>query len=321
MGMTLTHTTMLAAALALLMAGAACSPTIRPTAPAPSSPEQRAQFWVDGSVESRDLFGGPDPSLAAAVDATYTFVGVKEGGFSPGFDVKDAAGLEWSVKLGQEAKPEVVASRLVWAMGYHQFPITYVPRWTLAGGESPGPQSAGRFRPKLPDYRKVDEWSWHENPFVGTQPYRGLLVLMAMLNNSDLKPAQNAIFEVTGEREGPRRLYMVMDLGQSFGATGLIDAPRGDANAFEKHGFIERIEGERVKFVHHGSRAELFDQITPGDLRWMSDRLSRLTDAQWADAFRAAAYHPTESERFIRRMKEKIDQGLRGVPDPPRRAN
>ena len=36
----------------------------------------------------------------------------------PKFDVRDANGTKWRVKLGDEARPEVVASRLLWAVGY-----------------------------------------------------------------------------------------------------------------------------------------------------------------------------------------------------------
>jgi hypothetical protein len=190
-----------------------------------------------------------------------------------------------------------------------------VPRWKTTGERGAESQRAGRFRARLASYQKVEDWSWHENPFVGTRPYKGLLVLMAMLNNSDLKPEQNAIFEVTGARGGRRRVFVIMDLGQSFGATGIHNPPRGDATAFEKHGFIERITADRVDFEHHGLRAELFDQITIDDVQWMCRRLARLTDKQWRDAFRAANYHPTESTRFITRMKAKIAQGLRPMPD------
>ena len=36
----------------------------------------------------------------------------------------------------------------------------------------------------------------------------------------------------------------------------------------------------------------------------------RITDAQWHDAFRAANYADPDAERFIRRLKQKIDDGL-----------
>ncbi len=50
--------------------------------------------------------------------------------------------------------------------------------------------------------------------------------------------------------------------------------------------------------------------IEPGDVQWAARELSRLTDAQWRDAFRAGNYAPPQAERFIRRIKEKIADGL-----------
>jgi len=35
-----------------------------------------------------------------------------------------------------------------------------------------------------------------------------------------------------------------------------------------------------------------------------------LTDEQWRDAFRAGGFPPQTADRFIRRMKQKIDEGL-----------
>ena len=39
---------------------------------------------------------------------------------------------EWSLKLGPEAQSEVVASRLLWAIGFHQ-PPTY---WLMCDGRA-----------------------------------------------------------------------------------------------------------------------------------------------------------------------------------------
>jgi hypothetical protein len=301
-----------------ILTGLACSRSLRATHPGPLPRLPMAEFWIDRPIESRDLFRGPIEGPRPRIDGIYTLIERKTTGFSPGFELKDAAGVLWNVKTGPEAKPEVVASRLVWAMGYHQLATHYVPRWKTAGAKGAEEQSAGRFRARLAAYHKIDDWSWHENPFVGSRPYKGFLVLMAMLNNSDLKPEQNAMFEVSRPRGDRRRVFIVMDLGHTLGATGIQNAPRGDLLAFEKHGFIKRIDGGRVDFEHRGLRAELFDQITTDDLQWMCRRLARLTDKQWQDAFRAAAYHPTESSRFIARMKAKITQGLRVQPDASR---
>jgi CheY-like chemotaxis protein len=225
-----------AVSLAVMLIAAACNRPIRTTHPGPIRSIQMAEFWIDRPIASRDLFRGPSGGPVPKIDAIYTLLKKDDAGFSPGFELKDAAGTLWNVKIGPEAKPEVVASRLVWAMGYHQLPTYYVPRWKTAGERGAESQSAGRFRARLATYRKIEDWSWHENPFVGTRPYKGLLVLMAMLNNSDLKPEQNAMFEVSGPRGAHRRVFVIMDLGHSFGATGIQNSPRGDATAFEKHG-------------------------------------------------------------------------------------
>ena len=45
---------------------------------------------------------------------------------------------------------------------------------------------------------------------------------MAMLNNSDLKAAQNALYNLTQPREGAQRWFVARDLGQSFGETGVL---------------------------------------------------------------------------------------------------
>ena len=52
------------------------------------------------------------------------------------------------------------------------------------------------------------------------------------------------------------------------------------------------------------------DRITPADVRWASHLLSGLTAEQWQDAFRAGGYPPAVSERFIRRLLQKVRDGL-----------
>jgi hypothetical protein len=303
--------------LALAAGTLACSRAIRPTQPNPPNPQQMAEFWVDTPIESRELLYGPGrPGVAPAPNATLLFVKDDTTGFSRKFDVKDEAGNELSVKVGPEAQAEVVSSRLVWALGYHQLPQYAVGRWVMKGGELGGTMPAGRFRRDEPGYDNVGDWSWHENPFVGTQAYKGLLVLMIMLNNSDLKPAQNRIYEVTGAGEQKRRLYVVSDLGLSWGESGINDPKRGDIDAFERQGFIKSINGNKVEFDQKNLRAELFDQITPADLRWIGQRMSRITDKQWRDMFRAAAYDDEALiNRFVTRMKQKINQAVRGQAD------
>lgn len=292
----------------------ACHSLMRPMpAAAPPSKEQMAELWVEPEP-GRDLFWGvggdrlqPDPSV------TYKVLETKRGGFSMGFTVQDPAGKKWSVKLPPEATTEVVASRLLWGVGYHQPPIYYVGRWNAEGAHDPNPQLPGRFRATKPDLHGLSAgpaWSYYRGPFVGTRELNGLLVLMAMLGNSDLKDEQNVLYTLKEPLEGASHWYVARDLGQSFGRTGVLDAPRGDPKVFEETPFIKGMSGPYVRFDWRGRHGVLLDQITPDDVHWICERLQRLTDKQWQDAFRAGGYAPVVAERFIRRFKQKIDEGM-----------
>jgi hypothetical protein len=292
----------------------ACHGLMRPVPPpaAPSAAEM-AELWVEPQP-NRDLFWGvggerlqPDPAL------TYKVIEIKRGGFSTGFTVDDPHGKKWSVKLPPEATTEVVASRLLWGVGYHQPPIYYVGRWTAEGSPDPNPQLPGRFRASKPDLHGLDAgepWSYYRGPFVGTRQLNGLLVLMAMLGNSDLKDEQNVIYKLSEPFEGAAKWYVARDLGQSFGRTGVIDAPRGDPKVFDETPFIKGMAGKYVRFEWRGRHGVLFDTITPDDVHWICGRLQTLTDRQWQDAFRAGGYAPEVAARFIRRFRQKIEEGL-----------
>ena len=46
----------------------------------------------------------------------------------PKFDVRDAQGTKWKVKLGEEARPETTASRFVWAVGFMTDEYYFLPK-------------------------------------------------------------------------------------------------------------------------------------------------------------------------------------------------
>lgn len=293
---------------------AACStPAIKSTLPGQPTDEQMAQLWMEPTTE-RDLFYGVGGKrLAPDPGAKYTVIEIKRGGFSRGYTVTGPGDREWSAKFPPEAGTEVVASRLFWGIGYHQPPIYLLQNWTAEKATSPNPQLPARFREKDPDLHGLDagdSWSYYQNPFVGTRQLNGLLVLQAMLGNSDLKDAQNVIYSLDREHEGARRWYVARDLGQTFGRTGVLDAPRGDVEVFEQTPFIRGVENGRVRLEYRGRHKALFQDIRPADVRWICERLQRLTDEQWQDAFRAGGIEPQAAERFIRRMKQKIAEGL-----------
>lgn len=298
-------------ALPLSLAVMGCSLNERPTV----DPVRMAELWEPPTdLQQRDLVLGvggtrdaPDPN------EVYEFKEQKAVGTQPGYDVKDSKGREWSVKLGAEAKPEVAVSRLVWAVGYHQPSVYYLPRWTLLRDGKKTTQPGSRFR--LDNTKNLGEWSWRKNPFLNTRPLAGLFVLQVMVNNWDIKSQQNAIYEMKDDKTpGPRTQYMVKDLGASLGRSAWpVGGTKADPDAFDDEVFIERVEGNRVHFGFQGSWLEpqLLREITPADVRWISELLSRLTPKQWSDAFRGAGFSDTEANRYIRRLQQKVAEGLK----------
>jgi hypothetical protein len=317
----MTYLSRLSAFVILVVFTAGCgfvTGRIQPTMAAPT-PADIARLWQEpADLATRDVFHGPGgAALLPKPGTTFTFVATDTTGYSPGFDVRDAAGLEWSVKTGPEAQTEVVTSRILWALGYHQPPTYYVSNWTMTGQQA-GPQAAGRFRPKLPDWMNVGEWDWYENDFINSQPFKGLIVANVMLNNWDWKTSNNRIYDVKGQR-----VYLVQDLGASLGKTsypsflawlpmrGLGQGSRNDLEGFEEQGFIDRVEAGRVRFVYRGIHGALLEDITPADVAWAATRMSRLSDTQWRDIFRAAAFPDDQAQRYIAKIRSKIADGLK----------
>jgi hypothetical protein len=94
-----------------------CSRPMRVTMQAPGASAPAASLWEEPrDLEARDLFHGAGGRALSPRDAAYTFVAEDTSGHSPGFDVRDSSGMEWSVKLGAEAQSEVTTSRVLWAI-------------------------------------------------------------------------------------------------------------------------------------------------------------------------------------------------------------
>ena len=92
-----------------------------------------AVLWRDpGNIRKRDLFYGPGSKALAPVPPFRFLEEIREG-TQPKFDVEDARGVKWRVKLGPEAQAETVASRLVWSVGYNAEESYYFDRTNVDG--------------------------------------------------------------------------------------------------------------------------------------------------------------------------------------------
>ena len=121
---------MRALAVSSVACGGAIAHSSRPHDP-PSPDAISSSGSIPGS-EPRDLFWGiGGQKYAPKPDAVYKFKERDDAGFSTRYEVKDPDGIEWSAKIGPEAQTEVVLSRILWGLGYHQQPIYYLPSWTL----------------------------------------------------------------------------------------------------------------------------------------------------------------------------------------------
>ena len=69
------------------------------------------------------------------------------------------------------------------------------------------------------DLKKLGIWQWKNNPLQGTREFNGLRTLMAVIDNWDLKDSNNTVYQARGP-EGPELVYLVSDLGASFGTAG-----------------------------------------------------------------------------------------------------
>jgi hypothetical protein len=285
------------------------------TAPNGTSSPQTSinELWVEPET-TRNLIDGPAGVAASArpaTDARFEVDSKDTAGFSITYKVRDGSGRKWHVKIGPEAQTEVVASRILWAVGYHQVPSYFVERW-IAVEKAKGAQLGGaRFRPDDLGMKARGTWSWLKNPFVRAAPYKGLLALMMILNSTDLKDDNNTLYELEGPpSEGARRWYVVKDLGGSLGETGRMDPRRGYIDGFEKEPFVTGVDEARVKFGFRGRHQELLEDIRVEDVRWMCERLQKVTDRQWRDAFHAGNYSDEITARYVARIRQKVKEGL-----------
>lgn len=274
--------------------------------------EELVELEPSPPIAQRDLFYGPGGrELVPRADAAFRFLEKDTSGMSTNFEVVDAQGRHYDAKFGHEVRAEVAASRILWAIGFYQAPLYYVPAWKIEGGLEAGPQPEARFRFEDPDWKKDGEWAWQASPFAGTRELNGLLVTQILINNWDLKTSNNKVYRRS--QATPHRIFVVKDLGQAFGHTvHFFVGNTDDPPAFANEGFINKVDGQHVSFEFDPVLLNLGVErgVEVDDVLWACRRLAQLRDEQWHDAFRAAGFAEPERVTLVDAMKRKVQEGL-----------
>jgi hypothetical protein len=297
-----------------------------------------AVLWHDpGNVASKDLFygqGGQD----GRPRPPFKFLDEDMNGTNPKFNVSAADGKKWRVKLGEEARPEVVASRLLWAVGYYanddyDLHVATIEGLDIKRGTKRvhnGTQVVdARFERKPGGESKQAIWQWKSNPFLGTREFNGLRVMMAVVNNWDLKDVNNSVYK--DEKTG-QQIFLINDIGATFATNALATSrakDKGNLKSYENSKFITHETASEVDFgtpaaptgvlIKSGGilakdyfTRQGFDwighDIPREDARWVGSLLGQLTHQQLEDAFRAGHFTPAETEQYVNIVEQRIAQ-------------
>ena len=264
-------------------------------------------MWREpADLESRNLLIGAGGDEMKPDISKITYIEDKTGGYSKKYRVRDAKGNEWIAKLGKEAQSDTAANRLLWALGYETEIAYLVPKAKIEGK---GEFENVRFEARPASVKRAGNWMWENNPFKDSPEFRGLKILMVMINNWDMKDDNNEILATRGDTTGEGELrYIISDLGGSFGKTGGFFArSRNEPSDYEKAVFIKKVNGDVIDFNYGGKNQKLFEGLTVADAQWVYNLAKRLSDEQIKDAFRAANYSAEEVEALAGAFKARIN--------------
>jgi hypothetical protein len=212
----------------------------------------------------------------------------------------------WVAKIADESQPEVAANRLLYGLGYVTEIDYLVPRLTIPGKKT---YTNVRLEARPTSIKREGNWKWYENPFVESDEFYGLRIMMAMINNWDLKDTNNVILRTAGEDR-----YAVSDLGASFGKLAIsskfilnrIGRNVGQPADFRNSAFIDGVRDGQIDFAYKGKGVGLMEGITPRHAGWLAKLLRRLSDRQIRDAFRAANYSRADVNVLTSAFKNRI---------------
>ena len=291
--------------------------------------ESKPLLWrVPGRITLADWIWGPGGE-ARAPKAPFEFIKEDLNGSNAKIKVRDANGEHWTVKFGGEDHGDVFAARFLYAMGYEAQATYFVRNGIIAGAHGlkrakpflgkNGDFRYGRFR--LRDSKKMTavegmDWSWTDNPFVGTHQLNGLKVLMMLMSNWDAKDKRDgkgsntAVYAVTTSA-GKQLRYAFADWGATFGKWGGFftrDKWNADGYSAQTASFV-RMDGGALRWGYHGKHSgDITSGICVEDVQWLMQYLARISDEQIRAGLQASGATPSETDTYARSIRERVLQ-------------
>jgi hypothetical protein len=265
-------------------------------------------LWREPSdIASRNLYLGPGGEALKPDLSKVTLVEEKESATAAKFRVRDGSGREWMMKVGGEAQAEVAAGRIVWAVGYYTDVTYLVPQVQVAGK---GTFENARFEARPKGFKRLEEWMWDENPFVGNPEFQGLKVLLALLDNWNLKNENTRIVFVRDDEAGRSELrYIISDFDVNLDKTAVAPSMWHAATGRSAGArFIDKVNDNLIDFGYRGKHQERLSGITVAQARWIGANLAKLSRQQIHDAFRAGNYNADEIQSLAKIVRARIDE-------------
>lgn len=267
---------------------------------------------------------------ARAPRPPFRFVEEDLTGTNPKVTVRDARGAEWTVKWGPEVQSDTFVPRFVHAVGYIAEASYFVPRGHILGVHdlkrakaSVSPNGAfadARFKLHDRALRALEgrNWSWTNNPFLGTRELNGLKTLMLLLSNWDAKDARDqdggvntAILTRADRRLGPS-LYLVTDWGASLGKWGgFFQREKWNCPAYveQSQAFVKGVKDGLVEWGFTGKHGrDLTSGIRVEDVRWLLRYVTRIPQEHLRAGLAASGATPDEVECFSAALRARMRQ-------------
>ncbi|HVE59708.1 MAG TPA: hypothetical protein VNB22_23050 [Pyrinomonadaceae bacterium] len=267
--------------------------------------EVKRVMWEAVNISERDLFLGPGGQEMLPDLKKVQYIGRQEGGTSIKYRFKDSTGREWVAKIGRETQTETAAVRLLWGLGY-KTEINYLVKSLSI--PTVGNYKNVRFEARPENVKRLNNWSWSDNPFVGTNEFEGLKLMMAMFNNWDIKDENTAII-----KDGDVHHYIISDLGATFGKlpeTGGGKSGRSvnKPDQYAQSKFIKQVRDGVIELDYRGKPDNVIGTFKVEHGRWLADLLLQLSNKQIEDAFRAANYDNEEIKLLAQAFKARITE-------------